>query len=474
MLVALSSIRFRLTLWFMVALALLMFAVSVVVYFGLQRALFTNVDTTLREAARRALSEAENKPTAELSQQDQLRRIALLSVAPTRLLSLKGEVLQNDPTFPAIDVLLQDLAAANAGDARLETVDVGADSYRLYTAPVKAKENGARIAVVQVAQSLERENATLADLRRLFAVLFPAALLLAALGGLFLASRALSPMERVRRNVEGIVAGRVDQPDLSQRVGRNLAGDEIGRLAQTFDGLLERAQQAMSRERQFTADASHELRSPLTVLKGELSVALSRERTAEEYRDTLAQLEASVDEMSLLVEDLLTLARNNSTQASMAQMYERIDLAKLVSQVCERLQVIADSKEIRLALPQLETPVIVLGNKLKLQRVITNLLDNALRYTPEGGQVWARAFVDGTAARIEIEDTGIGIPPEHLLRVFDRFYRTDAARARESGGTGLGLAIAQAIVRSHGGEISVTSQIGQGTCFKVRLNAVGL
>ena len=469
MLAALSSIRFRLTLWFMVALALLMFAVSVVVYFGLQRTLIENVDATLREAARRALTEAESQPSTARSQQDQLRRIALLSAAPTRLLSFKGEVLTSDPTFPAIDVALQNLTAATTGNARLETIAVGTSEYRLYTAPVKAKESGVRIAVVQVAQSLERENTTLADLRRLFAVLFPIALLAAALGGLFLASRALAPMERVRRNVEGIVAGRVDQPDLTQRVGRNVAGDEIGRLANTFDGLLERVQQAMSRERQFTADASHELRSPLTVLKGELSVALSRERTAEEYRDTLAQLEASVDEMSLLVEDLLTLARTNSSRASAAQVYERIDLVKLVSQVCERLQVIADSKEMQLTLPESSTPVVVLGNKLKLQRVITNLLDNALRYTPEGGQVWARAFVDGAVAHIEIEDTGIGIPPEHLLRVFDRFYRTDAARARENGGTGLGLAIAQAIVRSHSGEIGVTSQVGKGTCFKVTL-----
>jgi heavy metal sensor kinase len=324
--------------------------------------------------------------------------------------------------------------------------------------------NGDRVAAVQVAQRLDNEMDTLLQVRTLLLIVIPLALVLASFGGWFLAGRALSPMERVRRDVESII----DKTDLSRRVGSDLTDDEVGRLARTFDDLLERVQHAMIREKQFTADASHELRSPLTVLKGEISVALSRERNAGEYRAALHELNSAVDEMSVLVDDLLTLSRASNG----ALKLEVMDARTLCVQVCERLNVVAQDRQIALTAPAQGEPVLVRADKLKLQRVVNNLVDNALRYTPAGGHVCVDVAREHQAVLIRVKDTGMGIAPAHQAMVFERFYRTDESRARDSGGTGLGLPIAQAIAQAHGGEITLQSAVGQGSEFILRLPAV--
>jgi signal transduction histidine kinase len=269
-------------------------------------------------------------------------------------------------------------------------------------------------------------------------------------------------MERVRRSVEAIIADN----DLSHRVGTSLTDDEVGRLAQTFDRLLERIQGAMNRERQFSADASHELRSPLTALKGELSVTLARPRTAEEYRHVLEQLEDTVDEMSLLVEDLLSLSR---ATAGILRV-ETFDIAQLLAHTHERLNALVATRGLTLATSTEPASLPLVADRLKIQRVLTNLIDNAIRYTPRGGGITARIYRDDAHVCIEVADTGIGIAAEHLPHVFERFYRADNARTRDgSGGSGLGLAIADAIVRAHGGRITVRSTLGRGTTFTVSL-----
>ncbi|MEO6061130.1 MAG: ATP-binding protein, partial [Thermoflexales bacterium] len=195
----------------------------------------------------------------------------------------------------------------------------------------------------------------------------------------------------------------------------------------------------------------------------------SRARSADEYRDALAQLELSVDEMSVIVEDLLTLTRASAREAS--ARHEIVDIGALVAVVLERLGGIAEVKSIRLIgpSPAAGEAALVHGDRVRLQRLITNLVDNALRYTPEGGTIEARVSAGRAELRVDIQDTGIGIAPEHIDRVFDRFFRADAARDRESGGTGLGLAIAKAIVDGHNGTLSVKSQLGRGTCFTICL-----
>lgn len=454
------SIRLRLTLYFVGAMALVIVAIFSLIYFGLEPRLLASVDATLIDAAARSVESAGDRSGDEAG-----RQIRLLTIAPARLMTINGEVLAEDANFPAgIAVSAEMQAASTTGQRRIETLQIGQTWYRLLTAGILA--NGEAAATIQVAHTLDNERAVLQDLRQLLTVAIPAALALAGLGGWLLAGSALEPTERVRRKVDGII----QSGDLSRRVSTDLPEDEIGRLAHTFDRLLERTEQSMQRERQFASDASHELRSPLTVLKGEISVALGRARSAEEYRDALAQLELSVDEMSVIVEDLLTLTRASAAEAS--ARHEILDVGALVGVVIERLGGIAESKRIQMIGPATPgDPAQVRADRVRLQRVITNLIDNALRYTPEDGTIQARVTRENAEVRIDVQDTGIGIAPEHIGRVFDRFFRADAARDRESGGTGLGLAIAKAIVESHGGTLSVTSQLGRGTCFTIRLPA---
>lgn len=452
------SIRFRLTLWFLAVFALVILFVSGLLYVGLERALTQNVDETLQRAAELSVSPPDEPAAADA---DLLSQLNLLSLAPARLLALDGSTLKRDALFPDGMPLTQgSLNDAANGAARFESARLDGNDYRIYTAPVRV--NGERVAVVQVAQRMADELNTLSQMRTLLAAVIPVSLLLAALGGWFLAGRALAPMEQVRRDVETIMG----DTDLSRRVSQQLTEDEVGRLARTFDGLLERVQTAMGRERQFTADASHELRSPLTVLKGEISVALSRDRSAGEYRESLIELEAAVDEMSVLVDDLLALSRASSNAAL---PLAPVDMGQLATQVCERLQVIADDKGVTLTPPAVAQPLMVHGDKLKLQRVLNNLVDNALRYTPAGGRVDVSAWREDSAMCVAVRDTGIGIAPEHVPHVFERFYRADQARTRESGGAGLGLAIAQTIAHAHGGQITMESAAGQGSVFTLRL-----
>ncbi len=454
------TLRFRLALWFMAVLGAAMVVLGALIYFGLQRALLQNVDNTLRNAAVRSVIQSNGEAESE-----RLRRLSLISLAPSRLLTLDGNTLQFDAAFPtAISVAPDLLNAIQAGNARFETMILPNVIYRLYSAPVRVDDgvDNTRVAVVQVVQSLENEYATLANLRGLIGLLMLVTLPLAGLGGWFLAGRALAPIEHVRRDVSSIIGS----ADLSRRVSNGLPDDEVGKLARTFDGLLARIEDAMARERQFTADASHELRSPLAALKGEISVALNRPRSASEYYGTLNELEVSIDDMTRLVEDLLTLARTgNDTQLPS----QPIEIVEMAMSVCDRLMVVAHEKSLELRVKIDAAQPIVAGDRSQLARVITNLVDNAIRYTSAGGVVEVRVSRNITHALIEVQDTGIGIAPEHVPHIFDRFYRTDSARSRENGGTGLGLAIAQAIMKRHGGDILVTSEVGVGSLFTMRI-----
>jgi len=239
---------------------LVIVAIFSLIYFGLEPRLLASVDATLVDAAARSVESASDR-----SGDDATRQIRLLTIAPARLLSIDGAILANDANFPAGVPLSADMrAAAMAGQRRIETIQIGQTWYRLLTTGILA--NGESAALIQVTHTLDNERGVLQDLRQLLAVAIPVALALAGLGGWLLAGSALAPSERVRRKVDGII----QSGDLSRRVSADLPEDEIGRLAHTFDRLLERTEQSMQRERQFASDASHELRSPLTVLKGEI------------------------------------------------------------------------------------------------------------------------------------------------------------------------------------------------------------
>jgi heavy metal sensor kinase len=331
--------------------------------------------------------------------------------------------------------------------------------WRVVTTPVVAA--GVPIAILQVARSQAEIEATLRQLALLMAVAVPLTLLLASAGGLFLAGRALGPIDRITR-----AAAAIGAEDLSRRLHFGQARDEVGRLAATFDSMLDRLDASFRRQRQFTADASHELRTPLTMLTSQIDVALDRQRSPQEYEQLLASLREDTTRMAELLGELLTLARADAGQQLVAR--EALGLGDLVRSVVPAMQPLAAQRGVQLT-ETIDAQAVIDGDQTRLSQLLLNLVDNGLRYTPAGGSVNVSVSQDGPFAVLRVADTGVGIAAEHLPHVFERFYRTDAARARAEGGAGLGLAICQWIAEAHGGHIGVESEPGRGATFEVRL-----
>jgi heavy metal sensor kinase len=290
-------------------------------------------------------------------------------------------------------------------------------------------------------------------------------LLLASGGGWFLAHQALTPIDAITRTAQQISA-----EHLSGRIGHTGPNDEVGRLAQTFDAMLARLEAAFIRQRQFTADASHELRTPLTAIIGQLDVAIARERHPDQDGVTFRVLHTHAQRLARLVSDLLFLARTDAQLAVGA--VEPIDLGVLVPAIVAQIEPLAAARQQTIALAPLPA-LVVHGNEDRLIRIVLNLLDNAIRYTPPGGTISLSGICAGGTIAIAVSDTGPGIAAEHLPRLFDRFYRVDRSRSRSQGGSGLRLAIAQSLAQLHGGRITVESTVGQGSTFTLILPIMG-
>lgn len=242
--------------------------------------------------------------------------------------------------------------------------------------------------------------------------------------------------------------------------------DEVAKLARAFNELLDKLESAHGTQQRFLADASHELRTPLTVLRGEIEVALRRERPAEEYREVLESSREEIERLTKLTENLLSLARSDAGES--IATHEVVDIAAVCGRVSDALAAQAAAKRITLSVAA-STPICVTGDAIALERVCLNLTENAIRYSPAGESVVIHARAESAEAVLSVTDTGPGIGAEHLPHLFERFYRVDKARAREHGGAGLGLAIVEALVKAHGGVVAVSSIVGHGTTFTVRL-----
>jgi heavy metal sensor kinase len=254
--------------------------------------------------------------------------------------------------------------------------------------------------------------------------------------------------------------------NLKERLEVRNPNDELGRLAGVLNGLLARLDRSFESMRSFTADAAHELRTPLSIIRGESDVALSQDRDEAEYKQALAIIQDEARRLSRLVDDMLSLARADAGQRPLE--IRELYLNDLAEECCRATQVLALQKGISLSL-QPSPDISVRGDEDLLRRLILNLLDNAIKYTPPGGVVSLEVVEEETSIRIVVTDTGIGIPPEAALRIFERFYRVGKARSRVDGGSGLGLAIAKWAAEAHEGTINCTSAPGEGSSFVVDL-----
>jgi len=314
---------------------------------------------------------------------------------------------------------------------------------------------------ILVAAPLEGTELMLRRLRQVLLWAAPLVLLIASLGGYWISRRALAPVDAVTHAARSIGIG-----NLSQRLEVPAAGDELRRLSETWNGMLERLEAAVKRLSQFTADASHELRTPIALIRATAELTLRRERSPETYREALKHIIDDSDRTARLIEDLLLLARADAGLP--AWPLDRVELTPLVRDVCEQGQILARERKLEISTEAPEQPVFVDANDPALRRLLLLLVDNALKYTPAGGHITVSVALDSSGPTVTVRDTGIGIPDAALPHVFERFYRVDESRNREAGGAGLGLSIAQWIAQRHHASLEAESVLGRGSAFRVR------
>jgi len=457
------SLRWRLTAWYVALLCGLLLVFSTGTYVAVNKLLLDNLDDLLASQAR-LIVDTINLHDGELALRNDALQIGRNTDDHiTRLYRADGtRLFDNDANINSAE-LNDSVGEALAGKQQYDLIsDHG--GLRVLTFPI---QRGSRVVgALQVGLSLEDVNDTMRALLRGMLVLAPAMLLLASGGGFFLANRALAPIDKITRTAQ-----QISVEDFNRRIDLRGPDDEVGRLAHTFDDMIARLQSAFEQQRRFTADASHELRTPLTAVIGQIDVALERQRDAESYRGTLATVREQAQRLARMANDLLFLARSDTNPKPTAR--EAIDLAQLLPAIVAQVEPLAHAREQQLDLHQISPSSIVLGNEDDLIRLFLNLLDNAIRYTPRGGQICVRCDQRDTQVVITVADTGQGIAPEHMPHLFDRFFRVDRGRSRAQGGSGLGLAIAQNIVRAHGGKLSVESRLGQGSTFTAILPVAG-
>ncbi|HEX4056144.1 MAG TPA: ATP-binding protein [Tepidisphaeraceae bacterium] len=313
---------------------------------------------------------------------------------------------------------------------------------------------------VLVGRSIRREEASLANLR--WSLLGAGAMVMAIglLGGGALSRRVLHPIHLISEAARSISAS-----DLSRRIDRQETKSELGSLVQTLNDAFDRLESAFHRQAQFTADASHELRTPLSVIHASSELALKKMRTPDEYRQTIESNLRASKRMNSLVESLLVLARADADALELK--YSRFDLRQAADDCATLLRPVATKRNVRIEVEGVG--IEIAADRDRILQLITNLINNAIQYNREGGGVRVLIVRDHDYATLKVVDTGIGIPRQDQARIFERFFRVDPARGRESGGCGLGLAICKSIASAHGGDISFGSVQGVGTAFMVRL-----
>lgn len=322
-------------------------------------------------------------------------------------------------------------------------------------------EADGRRAILRVAYDEEQIRRDLASFLLVLAIGIPLAVIAASLAGYWLAGRALAPVARMTEEVRSITAEHLD-------VRLLLPGpdDELGRLAATFNDLFARLERSFEQMRRFTADASHELRTPLTVIRSVGEVGLRESQDEAGYREIIGTMLEETDRLALLTSTLLELTR---AEGGRPIRREVIDLCESAREVAEFLSVLAEDREISLALDLPAAAPTVLGDRTVLYQALVNVLDNAVKHSPAGATVTVAVRIDGNRAEIAVADRGPGIAPEHREHVFERFYRVDPSRNSKTGGFGLGLAIARWAVEAHGGRIDLESEPGRGSVFRIRL-----
>ncbi|HTY00648.1 MAG TPA: ATP-binding protein [Bacteroidota bacterium] len=320
--------------------------------------------------------------------------------------------------------------------------------------------------VVQIAYSEQEMTTVMRHLMSIFAFLVPVVLFVSISGGWFMAGMILHPVSQITN-----LANKISAEHLDQRIPEREVPDEFGNLIATINRMFGRLQKSFAETREFSLSVAHELKTPLTILKGESELALTHPLTQKEMQELAATYLDETVRLSHIVDDLLTLAKADSAQIAIS--HSPVELQALVNDIVDDAQILSTDKGLQVEL-RVNEPAVVMGDELRLRQLLRILVSNAVQYTDAGGSISISSIVRNGEARISIADTGIGIASEHVTRIFERFYRVDEARSRAKGGSGLGLAIAKWIVEAHKGGIEVESSPGKGSVFTVKIPTEGI
>ncbi len=457
-------IKWRLTIWygFVLSLILITFASGIFIYF--KNSLQESIDAKIRsigEVLSSSMTDAHNtsvfgnferylenvlgkKPKGKFIQiMDSSGRIG------AKMSDIEGEALPT--SFSALERAMQ-------GEIVYETIERTKPRLRMITIPIM--ENKKVTSVVQVGTSLEDFDETIKKLLLIMIISIPSSICVTIVVGYFMAKKALKPVDQIRR-----AAIKISSSNLDERIDIGGRKDELGRLAETFNAMIGRLKDAFQRINQFSIDVSHELKTPLTILKGETEVALRKEREKHDYQILLMSNLEEIDRMSCIIDDLLLLSKADMKEIKLN--VEEVALRDLIMDVCMDMKVVADKKNVELEASELED-IRLKGDELKLRRMLLNIVENGIKYSQVGGKVSVSSYQNNGYAKIDVKDNGIGISEEDIKYIFDRFYRADRSRKRESG-SGLGLSISRWIAEAHQGSIEVISQPAQGSMFTIKL-----
>jgi len=450
-------IRLRLTAWYFAVLAVVLSAFGVSAYLEMRHSIHRTVDEELQARAEgvhqlivRVIQRgAEDDLQDGLREHTELRQGgALLQVSDEQGNWLYRSPVMSDYGVPrpasipkrAIDYAGKDIPLRIWS----EKVSVGGESY-----------------LIQTAFEMDDFYEALDHFALLLFISIPSLLVCAAAGGYWISTRALAPVDQITQTARTISA-----QNLSSRLVVPNTGDELQRLSETLNGMLGRLEAAFKKITQFTADASHELRTPVAVMRTRAELSLRKARSADEYRDVIAEVLTELEKTSGLIEQLMFLARADSGAETLR--FNATNVSEVLREACHQGSALAEAKQITFQEQISGDSVWIQGDAGSLRRLFLILIDNAVKYTPANGQVEVSLQRNNGYAVAEVRDTGIGIAEADLPNVFERFYRADKARSRESGGVGLGLSIGRWITEVHAGTIEVHSSPGRGSIFQIR------
>lgn len=462
------SIRTRLTFWYVTLLTLSLIAFSAAFSYSIYRISINRIDGQITSVAE-MMAHTIVRPSGELFLPRDfdiiLGRFFGIRTAGhyIQLLDAKGGIVARSSALEGrynMPLSKEAYSRALAGFETYENVK-GPRRFpiRVVTRPIIFKSAGL-VAIVQVGSSLEGMEDIFHSLAAIFGIGVVAAVITASVFGALLARKALKPVAEITAQSRKITA-----ENLNERLAVRVRQDEIGRLASTINEMIERLEGSFNRIRQFTADASHELKTPLTILKGEMEMALRSKDDIKYMQQVIASSLEEIDRMSYIVRNLLDLARLDVEKEGLERQPVKLD--ELLAGRYERLLRFALDRRVELVMLN-NTPCTVAGDGLRIDQLFYNLIDNAIKYSSEGARVALSLDIESGQAVVRIRDTGIGIAKEDLPYIFDRFYRVDKARTTALGGAGLGLSICKEIVDGLGGSIEAQSEPGKGTLFIVR------